>query len=216
MDRPWTTTRGGDRVEGRVDAPAAHRNREPILEVLRRHLPERGLVLEVGSGSGQHAAWFGGALPGLTWQPSDPDTEMHGSIAAWARHEGAANVRAPLGLDVRADDWGLGELAGELVAIVSINTLQVAPRDAPAGLMRGAGRLLPAAGLLYLYGPFSRGGVHSAPGNEAFDRRLRSEHPDWGVPDLDRLVAHGEAEGLVLGETVEMPANNLSVIFHRR
>ena len=216
MERPWIAGQADARIAGHLDAPATRRNRAPILEVLRQYLPATGLVLELGSGSGQHLAWFAAALPGLTWQPSDPDTGMHQSIATWARHEGAANVRAPLASDICDQDWGLGETADELVAILAINTLQVAPRAACAGLMRGAGRLLPAGGLLYLYGPFSKGGVHSAPSNQAFDRMLSRQGPGWGVPDLDDVAARAEAEGLTLGETLDMPSNNLSVVFHRR
>ncbi len=216
MERPWIAGQADARIAGRLDAPATRRNRAPILEVLRQYLPATGLVLELGSGSGQHLAWFAAALPGLTWQPSDPDAYMHASIAAWARQAGAANVRAPLASDICEGDWGLGETADELVAILAINTLQVAPRAACARLMRGAGRLLPAGGLLYLYGPFSKGGVHSAPSNQAFDRMLRAQHPDWAVPDLDDVAAHAEAEGLTLDETLDMPSNNLSVIIRRR
>ena len=216
MERSWITGQAEERIAGRLDAPATRRNRAPILEVLRQYLPARGLVLELGSGSGQHMAWFAAALPGLTWQPSDPDVEMHASITAWARQAGAAKVRAPLASDICEADWGRGETAAELVAILAINTLQVAPRAACAGLMRGTGRLLPAGGLLYLYGPFSKGGVHSAPSNQAFDRMLRAQDPDWGIPDLDDVSARAEAEGLTLAETLDMPSNNLSVVFHRR
>ncbi len=216
MERPWIAGQADERIAERLEAPATRRNRAPILEVLRQYLPATGLVLELGSGSGQHLAWFAAALPGLTWQPSDPDAYMHGSIAAWARHEGAANVRASLASDICDADWGLGEMVPKLVAILAINTLQVAPRAARAGLMRGAGRLLPAGGLLYLYGPFSKGGQHSAPSNQAFDRMLRRQDPGWGVPDLDEVAARADEYGLALGETIEMPSNNLSVVFHRR
>ena len=195
-------------------APAAARNQAPILEVLRRVLPPEGLVLEIGSGTGQHAAAFAAACPGLTWQPSDPDPMARASIAAWAEESGLANLRPPLEIDVCRPDWP-GLIAGPVAAVLSINMIHIAPWAACEGLVRGAGRLLRAGGLLYLYGPFRRDGAHTAPSNAAFDRSLRAQDPAWGVRDLEAVAACAEANGLLLSETVAMPANNLSAIFTR-
>jgi len=203
-------------MDPRLSSPAARRNRDPILDVLRRVLPAEGTVLEVASGSGEHAVWFARGLPGLVFQPSDPDDASRRSIAAWIAHERLANLRAPLALDVSAQDWGLpGEIAERLVAILCANMTHIAPWQATLGLLRGAGRLLSAAGVLYLYGPYKREGRHTAPSNAAFDESLRARDPAWGVRDLETLVAAAEREGLALAEVIEMPANNLSVILRK-
>jgi len=198
----------------RLRFPATARNRAPILAVLERVLPDRGTVLEIGSGSGEHAAWFAPRFPDLVWQPSDVDPRYHASIAAWAA--GAANVLAPLDIDVRAPDWGLeaGDTA-PLAAILAINVIHIAPWAASEGLVAGAGRLLGPSGVLYLYGPFKREGRHTADSNRAFDAQLRAENPDWGVRDLEEVAALAEARGLALEEMVAMPANNLSLVFRR-
>ena len=193
-------------------APAAARNQAPILSVLRRILPPKGLVLEIGSGTGQHAAAFAAACPTLTWQPSDPDPGARASIAAWARDSGQANLRPPLALETSRPDWP-DLIAEPVAAVLSINMIHIAPWVACEGLMQGAGRLLRDGGLLYLYGPFRRGGAHTAPSNAAFDRSLRSRNPAWGVRDLEAVAACAETQGLVLRETVTMPANNLSAVF---
>ena len=160
-------------------APATQRNREPILAVLDRVLPRRGLVLEVASGTGEHAAWFAHNLRPLLWQPSDPDPELRRSITSHGAS--IANLKAPLDLDVTRSPWPLDE-AG---AVVCINMIHIAPWAAAEGLMAGAGALLPAGAPLYIYGPFRRDGRHTAPSNAAFDRSLRAENPDWGVRDLE-------------------------------
>jgi SAM-dependent methyltransferase len=188
-------------------APAAERNREPILEVLRRVLPAGGSVLEIAAGTGQHAAWFAAALPDLTWQPTDAEAGMLGSIGAWC--EGLVNVTAPLQLDVTADRWPI-ERAD---AIVCANMIHIAPWAACEGLLRGAGRVLGPGGVLYLYGPYRLGGAHTAPSNEAFDHSLRARDPRWGVRDLEAVVREAAGRGLVLEERVAMPANNQSLIF---
>ncbi|MGK2286483.1 DUF938 domain-containing protein [Pedomonas sp. V897] len=193
-------------------APAAERNKGPILEVLRRVLPPQGLVLEIASGTGQHAAHCAAHLPGLVWQPSDRDAGAHASITAWAAHGGLSNVRPPLTLDVTQEPWPL-ERAN---AIVCINMIHISPWDASIGLMRGAERLLPPGGVLYLYGPYKRGGAHTAPGNAAFDESLRQQNPAWGVRNLEDVAALASRHGFDLEEVVEMPANNLSVILRRR
>jgi SAM-dependent methyltransferase len=192
-------------------APAASRNREPILAVLARVLPPSGTVLEVASGTGEHAAYLAARLPGLTWQPSDADPEAVDAIGRRVAAAGTANLLAPLRLDARAEAWPLRH-AG---ALVCINMIQVAPWAASAGLMRGAGHLLAGGGVLYLYGPYKIGGRHTAPSNAAFDSSLRRRNADWGVRDLDAVTAEAEANGLALAETVAMPANNLSVVFEK-
>jgi hypothetical protein len=192
-------------------APAANRNRDAILAVLKDILPPSGTVLEIASGTGQHAVHCAAALPGLTWQPSDPDENARQSIAAWRAHDALPNVNAPLALDVRAADWGIGEVA----AIVCVNMIHIAPWEAAEALFRGAGERLGVGGVLYLYGPFRRDGAHTAPSNEAFDAQLRATDARYGVRDLDDVVRLGAAAGLVLEEIVPMPANNLRLVFRK-
>ena len=193
-------------------SPAAERNKGPILDVLRRVLPENGLVLEIASGTGQHVAHFAANLPRLEWQPSDPNAECHASINGWVREAGLGNVRPPLTLDAAQERWPLGEAD----AIVCINMIHISPWAATEGLMRGAERLLPPGGVLYLYGPYRRDGAHTAPSNAEFDASLQARNPEWGVRNLEDVVALAAAHGLDFVETVEMPANNLSVILRRR
>ena len=191
----------------RRQAPAAARNRDPILDVLRLHLPARGLMLEVASGSGEHTAHFAEALPHLAFQPSDPDPAARASIDAWA--DGLANVRPSLTLDAAAETWPI-ERAD---AVVCINMTHIAPWAATVGLIRGAARLLPANGALFLYGPYFRHGVATAPGNLAFDRDLRARNPAWGLRDLDAVASLADQHGFATPQIVEMPANNLSLVF---
>ncbi len=186
------------------------RNRGPILAVLERVLAKDAEILEIASGTGEHAVFVARAMLGVVWQPSDPDADSRASAAAWIAHEEINNVLPPLAIDVRADDWGV-EKAFD--AIVAINMIHIAPWEATPGLFRGAGRLLPPGGILFLYGPFKRGGAHTAPSNEAFDQWLRQRDPAFGVRDLGDVARVAEEYGLVLHETVEMPANNLAVIF---
>lgn len=195
----------------RLHAPAAERNRGPILEVLRRVLPPRGSVLEIASGAGQHVAFFAASLPGLRWQPSERDPSTFPSIRAWVEHEGATNVEPPIVLDVCMDPWPVSTFD----AIFSANLLHIAPWEACLGLVRGAGRHLVPGGLLLLYGPFKIGGRHTAPSNEAFDRDLRSRDPAWGVRDVDQVSAAAAPHGLVLEEPVPMPANNQTLVYRR-
>src|SRR5579883_360009 len=199
-------------VERRLTAPAVARNRDPILAVLRRILPPDGLVLEVASGTGEHAAYFAAALPQLLWQPSDPDAVARASIAAHGTAARLANLLPPLDLDAAADRWP----ATRADAVLCINMIHIAPWAAAMGLVAGAARLLPAGGVLYLYGPFKEGGRHTAPSNEAFDADLRARNALWGVRDLDEVAALARRHGLDHAETVAMPANNRSVVFRRR
>jgi SAM-dependent methyltransferase len=185
------------------------RNREPILEVLRRVLPPQGLVVEIASGSGEHAAYFAKALPALSWQPTDTDPRALASIAAHRTAAGAPNLLAPLRLDVEAEEW----LVERGDALVCINMIHITPWAASEGLIAGARRLLRAGGVLYLYGPYRIGGRHTAPSNQEFDAFLRGQNAQWGVRDLTDVTALAARHGFAPAETVPMPANNLSVIF---
>jgi SAM-dependent methyltransferase len=187
--------------------PAPERNKAPILEVLRRVLPARGVVLEIASGTGQHIAHFAGSLPGIHWQPSDPEEHHRKSILA--RSAGLANIAAPLPLDVRIRPWPIERVD----AILCINMIHIAPWEAALALFAEAGRLLPAAGVLYLYGPYRRDGRDTAPSNAEFDADLRRRNPEWGVRDLEEVELAAAAANLTLQEIVAMPANNLSVVF---
>ncbi|MGO4325883.1 DUF938 domain-containing protein [Cupriavidus sp. 2TAF22] len=198
-------------LHARRMAPATDRNRDAILDVLRRVLPSGGLVLEIASGTGQHAAYFAAALPALTWQPSDPEPAARASIEGWTAHAGLANVLPPLALDVRRQPWGI-EAAQ---ALVCINMVHIAPWAAAEALFAGAARLLPAGGVLYLYGPYRRNGEHTAPSNAAFDAQLRSADAQWGVRDMEDIVVLGEAAGLRMDDPIPMPANNFSLVFRK-
>ena len=198
--------------DARRSAPHVARNAEPIADVLRGILPDAGLVLEVASGSGEHVLHFARAFPTLTFQPSDPDPEALASIEVWRLEAGADNLLPPIRLDAAAVRWPI-ERAD---AILCINMVHISPWTATVGLMRGAGLLLLPAGCpLYLYGAYRRAGVPTAPSNEAFDQSLRSRDPQWGLRELDDVVAEAGKHGLTLESVVEMPANNLSVVFRR-
>ena len=198
-------------MNGRQSAPAADRNKGPILTVLRGVLPDTGLVLEIASGTGQHIVHFAQALPSLIWQPSDPDPEARSSISSWMDHEQLPNVRPPLDLDVGSEIWPI-ERAD---AVVCINMIHISPWPSTLYLLVGAARLLPAGGNLFLYGPFRRLDRQTAPSNEAFDRQLRNQNPEWGLRDLEAVVSAAEKAGFNLVEVTEMPANNISVILRR-
>ena len=192
-------------------APAALRNRQPIADVLRPVLPATGLVLEVASGSGEHAVHFARAFPGLIWQPSDPSRDALGSIAAWTAAGGLGNIRAPLELDAASDHWPLAEAA----AVVCINMIHISPWAATLGLMQGAGGILQPGAPLFLYGPYIRTGHPIEPSNQAFDQSLRARDPRWGLRELDAVAKCAEGSGFSLGQVIEMPANNLSVVFRK-
>jgi SAM-dependent methyltransferase len=197
--------------DARLHAPATARNRAPILEVLRRHLPKRGLVLEVASGSGEHVAHFAQAFPDLAFQPSDPDPGARASIDAWVASQRLANVRPALALDAAAKVWPIAAAD----AVLCINMIHIAPWTATAGLMRGAAAVLAKDGVLYLYGPFRRDGTHTAPSNQAFDQSLRRQNPDWGVRDLEAVATLAGSHGFAPPSVEAMPANNLSLVFKR-
>ncbi|TAJ37280.1 MAG: DUF938 domain-containing protein [Reyranella sp.] len=195
----------------RREAPAAQRNRQPILDVLKPRLPPYGLVLEIASGSGEHVVHFAASLPILDFQPSDPDAEARASIDDWVRTLGLGNVRPALEIDVTAKRWPVDRAA----AILCANMIHIAPWGAAIGLISGAARILPTGGTLFLYGPYRRGGRHTAPSNEAFDQDLRRRNPAWGVRDLEAVAGLAAEQGFGPPEIVEMPANNLSLILKR-
>lgn len=168
-------------------------------------------MLEVASGTGEHAEYFARALPGLTWQPSDQDPELLGSIAAWQEASGCSNLLPPLRLDVTSKDWPVGVVD----AVFCANMIHIAPWQACLGLLDGCSRNLRAGGVLVLYGPYRIGGAHTAPSNESFDRDLRSRDPSWGVRDLEEVEREAAGRGLLLEETVAMPANNFTLVFRR-
>ena len=189
-------------------SPAAARNREPILGVLQSVLPQEARVLEFASGTGEHAAHFCAAMPGWDWQPSDPSSPARASIEAWKADFGLPNLRAPLALDA-TDAWP----AGPFDAILAVNLVHISPWAVTPALMAGAARHLNGNGVLVLYGPYRRDGVHTAPSNADFDADLRQRDPAWGIRDLEAVSDAAAACGLVCEQVAEMPANNLTVVF---
>ena len=198
-------------------SPAADRNKEPILELLRALLPPQGAALEIASGTGQHAAWFAAALPGWTWQPTDADPALLPVIAAWTAAAGLPNVQPPHLLDVTAPDWPSqgAPFAQRFDAIFCANLIHIAPWAACTGLMQGAARQLAPGGVLVTYGPYLEDEVPTAPSNLAFDASLHARNPAWGLRRLADVVAQAQAAGLTLRERHAMPANNLLLVFGR-
>ncbi|KYC37038.1 SAM-dependent methyltransferase [Scytonema hofmannii PCC 7110] len=201
-------------------APATQRNREPILEVLLNVLPPQGTILEVASGTGEHAVFFAPRLRPRKWLPSEPNPQLRASIAAWSANLPSENLYPPIDIDVCAPVWSVESYTDDLnnspiTAIVNINMIHIAPWSACLGLMAGANRILPPEGILYMYGPFKIDRKHTAPSNAAFDESLRSQNPEWGVRDFNDVVDAARTQNLTLVQTYQMPANNLSVIFQR-
>ncbi|NJO77918.1 MAG: DUF938 domain-containing protein [Cyanobacteria bacterium RM1_2_2] len=208
--------------DARQYAPATQRNQVPILEVLLQVLPPTGTVLEVSSGTGEHAIFLAPRLAPRKWLPSDPNPSARASIAAWQSYHPVENLYPPIALDARVARWSIEQPElpqsidfeqDPIQAIVNINMIHIAPWSACLGLLAGAKRILPTGGVLYLYGPYKQGGEHTAPSNAAFDHSLQMQNPEWGVRNLEDVVAAAQAEGLSFLRTVTMPANNLSVIF---
>ena len=191
-------------------APATERNRDPIAAVLREVLPSHGLVLEVASGTGEHAAYFARLFPALDWQPSDPDPDALNSIEAWVADAELPNLREPVQLDA-AGTWPIARAE----AVLCINMVHISPWTATLGLLGGAAGVLAPGAPLVLYGPYRQRDVPTAPSNEAFDRSLKDRNPDWGLRELEEVVAAAERQGLQLDRIVEMPANNLTVVFRK-
>jgi len=209
------TTGRPPEADGRLDAPAFHRNHAAIWSALQPYLQERsGDVLELGSGTGQHAVAFARAAPRIAWWPSDVNDRHLLSIAAWRAHAQLANLRAPTRIDLLDDDWTAErDLPRDCLALVCINVLHIAPWEVSLNLLGGAARLLAPDGRLFVYGPFMRNGKHTAPSNAEFDAGLRRDNPEWGVRDMTDLEAVAGRGGLRLAETVSMPANNFVLIF---
>jgi SAM-dependent methyltransferase len=211
---------GSASADGRLDAPAFHRNREPIWAVLEKFLAcKSGDVLEAGSGTGQHAVDFARRSPAITWWPSDFNDAHLRSIAAWRAHAQLANIRAPLRIDLSDPAWCAemhdGSGPGPLLAVFCANVIHIAPWRVAEGLIAGAARYLRPDGKLFLYGPFKRDGAHTAPSNAAFDASLRQNDPEWGVRDIEDARQLAESAGLHLAEIADMPANNFMLVFAR-
>jgi cyclopropane fatty-acyl-phospholipid synthase-like methyltransferase len=198
-------------ADARRFAPAVARNKAAITEVLARHLPASGVVLEIASGSGEHALHFAAQFPGLRFQPTDADAAALASIAAWRDEARLANLLPPVMLDMMAHPWPVQKAD----VLVCINMIHIAPWEATAALMRGASWILPPGGMLFFYGPFKRDGQHTAPSNAEFDASLRAQDACWGVRDLEAVACAASAAGFAAPVIESMPANNLSVIFRR-
>ncbi|AZB71904.1 DUF938 domain-containing protein [Synechococcus elongatus] len=202
-------------MDDRLYAPATERNRDVILAVLKDELRLPGTVLEIASGTGEHAAYFAPQLPDYFWQPSDPTQESRRSINAWRSHVNAPNLGKAIAIDVTQPDWteSLPVLPQPIVAIAAINLIHISPWEATLGLFSGARQLLSPDGLIYLYGAYKRNGEHTAPSNEAFDASLKARNLSWGVRNLEDVIQVAEAEQFRLDRVIEMPSNNLSVCF---
>jgi SAM-dependent methyltransferase len=204
--------------DGRLDAPAFHRNHQPIWAVLRRFLDGRsGNVLEAGSGTGQHVVYFARHSPDITWWPSDLNEHHLKSIDAWRAHAGVENVKPPMKIDFSDPAWHGVIVDGQprLTALFCANVIHIAPWRVAEGLFAGASRTLADDGLLFLYGPFKRNGKHNAVSNAVFDTSLRESNAEWGVRDIADIEALARSNGLALREVIEMPANNLVLLFGR-
>ena len=203
---------GRKQAGGKWFAAAAERNKGPILEVIEKILPPRGVVLEIASGTGQHVVHFASALRELTWQPSDPDADLRESIRWHIADQRLANVNAPLDLDVARVPWPLASAD----ALVCINMIHVAAWSATHALFDGARSIVSSGHIVLLYGPYRRSGAHTSPSNAQFDSELRAQDPTWGVRDLEAVSEVALARGFVLEDVVAMPANNFSLVFRRR
>ena len=197
-------------------APATERNREAILAVLQDCLPDQGTVLEIASGTGQHAVFFAEHLTRRHWLPTDLDPINLASIEAWREEADAANVLPPRQLDVREPAWAVDDdLPAPISAVANINMLHISPWSCCEALFTGAAEVLNQGAVVMLYGPFKRAGLYTAPSNAAFDEQLRSQDPEWGVRDLEAVVDAAMEQGFACQRVIEMPANNLSVVFEK-
>ena len=193
-------------------APATGRNVLPIGDVLAKELPDSGLVLEIASGSGEHALAFARRFPGLDWQPSDPDPEAIASIEAWREEDGPANLQEPVMMDASAEDWPVASAA----TVLCINMIHISPWCATEGLVRQAAEVLDAGNPLILYGPFIEDDVDTAPSNIAFDQSLKARNPAWGLRDLSAVDRLARASGFHRSKRYPMPANNLTVVYRKQ
>ncbi|MBD2665137.1 hypothetical protein B6N60_04627 [Richelia sinica FACHB-800] len=199
-------------------APATQRNREPILELLLEVLPATGTILEIASGTGEHAVFFAPRLAPRQWLPSEADPQLRASIVAWAELLPSDNLYPPIDIDATSSEWVVEKEPlpkSPITAIVNINMIHISPWSACLGLMAGAKRILSPGGILYLYGPYKQHGEHTAPSNAAFDQFLKAQNSAWGVRHLEDVIAAATAQSLVLQSVHPMPANNLSVVFKR-
>jgi hypothetical protein len=203
--------------DARQYAPATLRNREAILKTLLQILPPTGNILEISSGTGEHAVYFAPHLQPRQWIPTDPNPIAISSITAWQQYHPSPNLLAPITIDVTEPDWQRHPHLQnqDIQAIVNINMIHIAPWTACLGLMSGASKILPEGGLLYLYGAYKQNGKHTAPSNADFDASLRNQNPEWGVRDLEAVIDVAVAQNLLLQTVQPMPANNLSVIFQK-
>ncbi len=201
--------------DNRQYAPACERNKTPILEVLKRVLPTSGTVLEIASGTGEHAIFVAGQLPGIKWQPSDINPDAIASITSWIEHEQLTNIYPPISLNI--ENYLIEEKPSlnNITAMVCINMIHISPWSACVQLMKVANRILSEGGILYLYGPYKRNNEHTARSNESFDQSLRRQNAAWGVRNLEDVILLANGENLQLEEIVEMPANNLSVVLKK-
>ncbi len=205
---------------GRLDAPAFHRNKEPLTAVMAELFADRsGLILEIGSGTGQHCRTFADALPEMTFQPTDPIDVHRQSIDAWCAEAAHGNVMPAAHLDAMAAEWRAGEAvlpAAGVAAVLAINVIHIAPWPVAEALFAGAGRHLAPDGRLVMYGPYKRNGAHTTQGNIDFDQALRDRNPEFGVRDIADVMALGRDNGLGLEREIEMPAGNLTLVFERK
>ncbi|USG60978.1 class I SAM-dependent methyltransferase [Sneathiella marina] len=203
-------------MDRRQYSASAARNRDPILGILKDHLPESGTVLEVASGSGEHAVHFAPHFPNLNWQATNYDTTQLNSVIDWIAHSPSGNLLPPLKLDATATIWPIeadGYTAMPITAIFNVNMIHISPWCVCEGLMAGAGRILQKGGRLFIYGPFKIDGKHTAPTNEQFDEWLRADNADYGIRDQRNVIAEAEKNGLVHMQAISMPANNFLQIF---
>ncbi|YAI82629.1 MAG: DUF938 domain-containing protein [cyanobacterium endosymbiont of Rhopalodia sterrenbergii] len=196
-------------------APATQRNRDYIFETLVSVLPPKGNLLEIASGTGEHAVYFASKLKNYQWIPSEPDVMRQKSIDAWRKFYRSPNCQSSLNIDVLNPTWTKKLKNLKIIAIVNINMIHISPWEACLGLVKGAGNLLPSGGILYLYGPYKQGGKHTAPSNQLFDESLCLQNQAWGVRNLEDVIEISQQQGLKFVKTVNMPANNLSVIFKK-
>ncbi|MBL8618776.1 MAG: DUF938 domain-containing protein [Deltaproteobacteria bacterium] len=211
MDEALAALRPARPAPAARSAPAAQRNRGPLLAVLARHLGPRGRLLELACGTGEHATFLARHLPGWALQPTDPTEGARASAAAWAAWAGAPGLRPPRALDARDPDWG----EAALDAVLCVNMTHISPWEATLGLLAGAGRHLRPGGHLFLYGPFWEQGLAPAPSNVDFDADLRRRDPSWGLRAVEQITAQAAHQGLRLVERAPMPANNLTLVFVR-